>query len=497
MPDARTGTKKFPGSPPELIVMAKTSAALRSAGQMVSAAPGTGVSSLNSLLKSYNISLHPLFDVSEERVKMTMNPSIVKAQMEAYDPSTFYFVRGATVDLAKLALDLRNESAIEAAFIVPPGEPPVCRKFGLGLPAPAPQELGATPTPDFTTRQNYLGPAPAGVNARFAWTQPGGKGTGIQVIDLEWGWNFSHEDLLGNQGGIVGGVGSSTTDLIDHGTSVLGVFRGDLNTFGITGIAPESNMSAIALPEEEAYQYSTATAISMAAKRLRPGNIILLEIHLPGPRCQFHERDDQLGYIAVEWWPHIFTAIAYATSLGVIVIEAAGNGAEDLDDPIYNTPAQGFPSSWRNPFNPANAQCGAIVCGAGAPPPGTHGRDLYGADRSRLDFSNYGSRIDAQGWGREVTTTCAPDSADLYNGGPNACYTDGFSGTSSASPVIVGVTAAAQGMLLASGKPLLTPASVRDLLRETGSPQQDGPSGPTTQRIGNRPDLRRIHENLF
>ncbi|MEK8170065.1 hypothetical protein NKH77_10840 [Streptomyces sp. M19] len=44
--------------------------------------------------------------------------------------------------------------------------------------------------------------------------------------------------------------------------------------------------------------------------------------------------------------------------------------------------------------------------GAGAPPPGTHGRD-HGPDRSRLEFSNYGMRLDAQGWGREVTTTGA------------------------------------------------------------------------------------------
>ena len=28
------------------------------------------------------------------------------------------------------------------------------------------------------------------------------------------------------------------------------------------------------------------------------------------------------------------------------------------------------------------------------------------------------------------------------------------------------------------------------MLRATGSPQQDGPNGPATQRIGNRPDLR-------
>jgi hypothetical protein len=36
---------------------------------------------------------------------------------------------------------------------------------------------------------------------------------------------------------------------------------------------------------------------------------------------------------------------------------------------------------------------------------------------------------------------------------------------------------------------LLTPISARNLLRSLGSPQQDAPGRPATQRIGNRPDL--------
>ena len=72
--------------------------------------------------------------------------------------------------------------------------------------------------------------------------------------------------------------------------------------------------------------------------------------------------------------------------------------------PLYSTPAQGFPSTWSNPFNRVNPDCGAVIVGAGAPPPGTHGRN-HGVDRSRLDFSNFGALIDAQGWGREVTST--------------------------------------------------------------------------------------------
>ena len=75
---------------------------------------------------------------------------------------------------------------------------------------------------------------------------------------------------------------------------------------------------------------------------------------------------------------------------------------------------------------------------------------------------------------------------------------------------MVGVLACLQGILRAQGKTLLSPARARDLLRSTGSPQQDGPgfrfipnmtgSGysqnhpprPRTERIGNRPDLRQL-----
>jgi hypothetical protein len=177
---------------------------------------------------------------------------------------------------------------------------------------------------------------------------------------------------------------------------------------------------------------------------------------------------------------------------GVIVVEAAGNGAEDLNDPIYDQPAPGFPATWQNPFNPANPSSGAVVVGAGAPPPGTHGRD-HGPDRSRLGFSNHGARVDAQGWGREVTTTGGrgPNPGDLQGGSDETLwYTDTFSGTSSASPIVVGALASIQGILAARGLPRLTPQRAIDVLRATGSPQTDAPGRPATQRIGNRPDIR-------
>jgi hypothetical protein len=171
------------------------------------------------------------------------------------------------------------------------------------------------------------------------------------------------------------------------------------------------------------------------------------------------------------------------------VVEAAGNGAENLDDAIYNVRPAGFPASWTNPFNRNNRDSGAIVVGAGAPPEGTHGRN-HGPDRSRLSFSNYGSLIDAQGWGREVTS-CG--YGDLQGGSSeDLWYTDQFSGTSSASPIVVGALGCVQGALKAIGRIPLSPARARELLRATGSPQQDAPGRPATQRIGNRPNLRQL-----
>ncbi len=170
-----------------------------------------------------------------------------------------------------------------------------------------------------------------------------------------------------------------------------------------------------------------------------------------------------------------------------MVVEAAGNGFQNLDDSVYDTRPAGFPATWANPFNPANPSSGAVLVGAGAPPPGTHGRD-WGPDRSRLDFSNYGTRVDVQGWGREVTTT---GYGDLQGGSdPDKWYTDTFNGTSSASPTVTGSLAAVQGVLAARGRRRLTSPEARRLVRASGSPQQDAPGQPASQRIGTRPNLR-------
>ena len=55
----------------------------------------------------------------------------------------------------------------------------------------------------------------------------------------------------------------------------------------------------------------------------------------------------------------------------------------------------------------------------------------------------------------------------------------------------MGAIGAYQGIMRSRGTPF-TPADARTRLRTTGSPQQDAPGRPATQRIGNRPNLQAL-----
>ena len=463
----------------ERIIVAKSDREVPATRTGVASATGSDVSQLADLISTQGVTIHPLFGISEKRMKHEVSTLERVANTEMPDMSLYYRVDAPDERLEDLAEKLQRVDTVESVYIKPPTEP-----AGLFLRDLRPRdEEPPLHTPDFVAQQLYLEAAPGGIDARHAWTQPGGLGSNVRIIDIEGAWRFSHEDLGQNQGGVVGGTQSTDLGWRDHGTAVVGEFGGDRNAFGITGICPEANVRAISIFGGT----GSAGAIRGAADMLNTGDIILIELHRPGPRFDYQGRDDQRGYIAIEWWDDDFAAIRYAINKGIIIVEAGGNGAENLDDAIYNIRPTNFPSGWTNPFNRSNRDSGAVVIGAGAPPPGTHGQD-HGPDRSRLDFSNFGVLMDAQGWGREVTTT---GYGDLQGGvNEDEWYTDTFAGTSSASPIVVGALGCVQGILRSRGNIPLNPARAREILRSTGSPQQDATGRPAaTQRIGNRPNL--------
>jgi hypothetical protein len=176
--------------------------------------------------------------------------------------------------------------------------------------------------------------------------------------------------------------------------------------------------------------------------------------------------------VPVEWDLAVWTAIHDATARGRIVVEPAGNGYQNLDSSVYND------STGRNWFS---YDSGAILVGAGnAPGCATWGTATIA--RNRLPFSNYGSRLNVQGWGDCVTTTGYGSSQGGTDS--NLWYANDFSGTSSASPIVAAAAAVLSSVAEGRGS-TLTPATVRSKLAATGQAQNYGLGG----NIGPLPNL--------
>ena len=334
-------------------------------------------------------------------------------------------------------------------------------------------------SPNLFAEQGYLQAAPIGIDAIFAWSLAGGRGDRVKIIDIESGWNFQHEDLRQSAGGVIYGPAGNH----DHGTSVLGIYSGDDNNIGVTGIASESYaMAASAVWNSVENKWNAAAAIQVAADKLQPGDIILLEMHAPGPNSSPEDWESQRGFIPIEYWDAEFAAISYAVSKGIYVVEAAGNGGENLDDPIY-----------QNRFDRGYRDSGAILVGGGHSPYSQY-------PRSRIYWSNYGSRLDVQGWGEHIVTCGGLSEFNYYDRwkGPSAsqCYTQSFGGTSGASPLIVGALACISGILKQKRVPAVKPLEIRTVLTNTGLSQADSADFPSAQRIGPLPNIKAILQAL-
>jgi subtilisin family serine protease len=344
-------------------------------------------------------------------------------------------VRG---DAAPVVDRLRATPGVEDAHVAPPPPPPPS-------------------TPSFVDRETQFAPTPDGLGLTRAAVLKNATGKGVRIADIEYSWNTDHEDLgRVRTTGVMVKVGTPSDPFDDdnHGTAVAGILSADDNAFGVVG---ESFDSRLYLTNAGSVQHGTsvAAAITAARKKLRPGDVILIEQQVWG-------NGDDL--VPVEWLGPNYDAIASATAAGFIVVEAAANGGVNLDAAPYGSP---FPAR--------KADSGAIMVGAGS--------RCYGpSSRQRLYFSDYGSRVDVQGPGECVTTT---GYGDLYRADANATYTATFNGTSSASAVIAGASAAlSAGYEAAVGAPP-TPAQVRSLLIAHSTPQASGAAG----HIGPLPDV--------
>lgn len=299
--------------------------------------------------------------------------------------------------------------------------------------------------------QGYLNPAPGGINAKAVWALPGGDGAAQRVIDLEQGWTLNHEDLTAHGASVLFGTVVDTSRA--HGTAVLGEICAVDNTVGDVGIAP--NVASVNVVSHSGALSNIPNAILTAISNLDYGNVLLLEV--------------QLNLLPAETVPANFAAIRLATALGVVVVEAAGNGSSDLD---AFTDAMG-----RFVLNRGSADFRdslAIMVGAGS----------SAAPHARLGFSNFGSRIDCYGWGENV------DSPTSNTAGAVNLYRTTFNGTSSASPIITGAALCVQGLAQAGIGLRFGPAQLRAILSNPATGTAS--ANPATDLIGVLPDLQAI-----
>jgi hypothetical protein len=153
----------------------------------------------------------------------------------------YHTIEAPDEHLERLADLFRQIAGVEAAYVTPRAELAHFR-----LKEMASHDEDAPPiTPDFTARQGYLGPVPGGIDAQYAWTIPGGKGQGVKIIDIEGAWNFTHESLTHNKGGLAGGINYNDLESRNHATAVVGEMVGDHKGFGISGISPDANVRVI------------------------------------------------------------------------------------------------------------------------------------------------------------------------------------------------------------------------------------------------------------
>lgn len=388
----------------------------------------------------------PFYSIPTELLQSYYLKAKQRLKKNLSDPHTlfeFHLNPGENIDLVKRKLE--TLAAIKYVHIPP--------------------RLSAPVVPNLQPDQVYLFDQEPGIHAQEFWSTYANHGSDVKICDVEYQFNADHEDLPNVT--IIGPQPEDPGFGPNHGTAVLGEIASLNNGIGTTGIAYESQMYFAGAYINQTYYLEEALISTLSD--LGEGDIVLIEQQT----WAFEGTPDE-GYAPVEWYEPFYDAIQLISGNGIIVVEAAGNGNKNLDDSLF-----GVDNAGHYPFLEENWS-EAIMVGAGAV-------GIDDLSRSRLWFSNYGSRIDVQGNGEGVVTT-GYGSAYAAEG-PNREYSDNFGGTSGASPIVVGAVSLLQSLYKTHTGSPFDVNFVRSLLIATGKPQVDGLNFPTSEKIGPLPNV--------
>ena len=313
----------------------------------------------------------------------------------------------------------------------------------------------------------YLQDAPTGIGAVSVWQTPGGDGgknekirgknkkINLGFVDLEYNWNLRHPDLPRHIPVIYGNP-KKDARYIRHGTSVLNIVVGQDNKLFGLGVTPNvaRTMAAAAWKRKKGSrrgEEALPNAIAVATKKMKEGDVLLIPMQTQNER------------LPVEYEKHIFDLIQQATKgKNIIVVEAAGDGQNDLDQLTSVAP-------WLT--RTSSDDSGAIIVSACEP-----------MTNERYPSVSIGRRVDCYAWGSGIMTRTA-------RGRPKY-----FGDTSGAAAIIAGVALSVQAMAEASSGKRLLPLDLRDLLSSHAgnTPSKD----PVKDKIGVMPNLKWIRTKL-
>ena len=249
----------------------------------------------------------------------------------------------------------------------------------------------------------FEGGAGEDINVESVW-EGGNLGSGVNVAVVDNGLQSDHPDLSANvvatRNHRYRGSGSVRDPFDTHGTAVAGLIAAAANDIGVRGVAPGASI----------YSYNlTADGVTTLDHQADAMTRNLMDTGVSNNSWGF--QDNAVPHRPTALWE---AAVARGVTQGyggkgVVYVLAGGNGAGDNDD--------------SNLDGRANFYAVTAVCAVG-----------YGDTRSA--YSEPGANL----W------VCAPSDStaglpEITTTFPMSRYTDGFSGTSAAAPIVSGVVA--------------------------------------------------------
>jgi subtilisin family serine protease len=299
----------------------------------------------------------------------------------------------------------------------------------------SPKEQSATsaevPRPDMTQ-----------IGADKAWAVNQGSPS-ITVGVLDTGVDDQHPDLKANfDASKSASCAYGKTDtrpgswrpVDEHGTHVAGTIAAAKNGQGMVGVAPGVKVSSIRIAEPGTklfFPENTVCAFVFAAERKVS---VTNNSYYVDPWLYACPSDPDQAAIAEA----VRRSVAYADSLGVVNVAAAGNEGDDLA-------AKSGDATSPDDSNPASRPITDDCLSLPTELPGVVVVGSVDANDSKSDFSNFGTG----------KISLAAPGESVYSTVPGGGYAT-LNGTSMASPHVAGVAA-----LIRSTNPKLTPGQVR------------------------------------